>query len=170
MMVDAPGSSSPPPAAPDWASAGRSVAIPQRASSGVRLGSGFAALAAATVLVIAWILTPSEDGLGTHQQMGLPPCNWIVAANMPCPTCGMTTAFSFAAHGNLLESFRTQPLGALLAVMTAMVVLIGGWTAVSGSMIAPFFSGMFGKRLLWVFVAMLLVAWIYKIGDHREYF
>ena len=120
--------------------------------------------------MIAWILTPSEDGLGTHQQMGLPPCNWIVAANMPCPTCGMTTAFSFAAHGNLLESFRTQPLGALLAVATAMVVLVGGWTAVSGSMIAPFFSGLFGKRLLWVVVVLLLVAWAYKIGDHREYF
>jgi len=82
----------------------------------------------------------------------------------------MTTAFSFAAHGNLLASFRTQPLGALLAVATAMVVLIGGWTAVSGSMLAPFFSGIFGKRFLWVFVALLLVAWAYKIGDHREYF
>ena len=160
-MVNASGSSSPPPVTPDWASAGWSVAIPQRASRGVRLSSGFSALAAATVLVIAWILTPSDAGLGTHQQMGLPPCNWIVAANMPCPTCGMTTAFSFAAHGNLLASFRTQ---------TAMVVLIGGWTAVSGSMLAPFFSGFFGKRFLWVFVALLLVAWAYKIGDHREYF
>ena len=169
-MVNASGSSLPPPVAPDWASAGWSVAIPQRASRGVRLSSGFSALAAATVLVIAWILTPSDAGLGTHQQMGLPPCNWIVAANMPCPTCGMTTAFSFAAHGNLLASFRTQPLGALLAVATAMVVLIGGWTAVSGSMLAPFFSGIFGKRFLWVFVALLLVAWAYKIGDHREYF
>ena len=51
-----------------------------------------------------------------------------------------------------------------------MVVLVGGWTAVSGSMIAPFFSGLFGKRLLWVVVVLLLVAWAYKIGDHREYF
>jgi hypothetical protein len=131
------------------------------------LASGLVALVASAVLTIAWILVPSEAGLGTHRQLGMPPCNWIVAADMPCPTCGMTTSFSHAAHGDLPASFRTQPMGAVLAVVTAATVLVAGWTAVTGSMLAPFFTSLFGRRLVWISIAMLLLAWGWKIMDHR---
>lgn len=167
-MSDAPGNAVPPPPPSDWAAVGWSGATPDRATASVRLASGLVALVASAVLTIAWILVPSDAGVGTHRQLGMPPCNWIVAANMPCPTCGMTTAFSHAAHGDLPSSFQTQPMGAVLAVVTAATVLVAGWTAVTGSMLAPFVTGLFGRRMFWISVAMLLLAWGWKIMDHRD--
>ncbi|OUX02795.1 MAG: hypothetical protein CBD91_01695 [Phycisphaeraceae bacterium TMED231] len=169
-MPEAPGNAIPPPPPSDWAAVGWGGASPERAIGPVRLASGLVALIAATVLTIAWILVPSDDGLGTHRQLGMPPCNWIVAANMPCPTCGMTTAFSHAAHGDLPASFGTQPMGAVLAVVTAATVLVAGWTALTGSMLAPFLTGLFGRRLFWISIVMLLLAWGWKIMDHRGVF
>ena len=151
----------------DWAAAGRTVTTVARASGSVRLNSAVAATAALVVLVIAWVLTPSTDGLGTHRQLGLPPCSWITMADIPCPTCGMTTAFSHAAHGDLGSSFATQPFGMVLALGTAVVVLVGFHTAFTGSMLAPFLVGRIGPRIVWLLVACLVLAWIWKIADHR---
>ena len=49
---------------------------------------GVAGLAIA-LLCIALFLNPSPEGVGTHHQLGLPKCGWILAANIPCPTCGI---------------------------------------------------------------------------------
>ena len=32
--------------------------------------------------------------MGTHQQLGLPPCNFVTLTGYPCPACGMTTSFA----------------------------------------------------------------------------
>src|SRR5204863_3314928 len=76
-----------------------------------RLGGLLVALGAAGVLGVALWLNPAPDGHGTHTQLGLPPCAWAVALNRPCPTCGMTTAFSFGVRGRLAEAFQAQPFG-----------------------------------------------------------
>lgn len=151
----------------DWAAAGRTATTAAKASGSVRATSAVAATAALVVLVIAWVLTPSTDGLGTHRQLGLPPCGWIAMADIPCPTCGMTTAFSHAAHGDLGSSFVTQPFGMVLALGSAVVVLVGFHTAFTGSMIAPFLVGRIKPRIVWLLVAGLVLAWIWKIADHR---
>ena len=137
----------------DWAAAGRTATTAARASGSVRATSALAATAALAVLVVAWVLTPSAEGLGTHRQLGLPACSWITMADIPCPTCGMTTAFSHAAHGDLASSFAAQPLGMLLALGSAVVVLVGYHTALTGSMLAPFLVGRIGPRLVWLLVA-----------------
>jgi hypothetical protein len=165
------GSAIAPPIVPsggaDRLAEGRSPASPARADGSTRLTSAIIALFATAILVVAWVLQPSEDGLGTHRQLGLPACGWIASADLPCPTCGMTTAFSHAAHGDLLSSFRSQPLGMLLAVGTAIVVLAAAWTASTGSMLAPFLAAMLGPRLGWTLGILLLLAWGWKIVDHK---
>jgi hypothetical protein len=146
---------------------GRSPVAPMRADGSTRLTSAIIALAATGLLVVAWVLQPSADGLGTHRQLGLPACGWIASADLPCPTCGMTTAFSHAAHGDLLSSFRAQPLGMMLALGTAIVAVAGAWTACTSSMLAPFLGAMLGPRLGWTLGILLLVAWGWKILDHK---
>ena len=136
---------------------------------GVRFASLMVALACLSVLIVAAYLRPSEQGLGTHEQLGLPACGWIVAADLPCPTCGMTTAFSHAANGDLYGSLGAQPFGALLAVFTATVVVAAGWTALSGSRLAPFMVGLFGRRIGWFVLGMFIAAWIWKICDHKGF-
>jgi hypothetical protein len=165
------GSAIAPPIVPsggvDRLAEGRSPASPMRADGSTRLTSAIVALLATAILVVAWVLQPSGDGLGTHRQLGLPACGWIASADLPCPTCGMTTAFSHAAHGDLVSSFGAQPLGMLLAVGTAIVVLAAVWTASTGSMLAPFLGAMLGPRLGWTLGILLLLAWGWKILDHK---
>jgi len=62
----------------------------------------------------AVILTPSERGHGTHQQIGLPACGSVVAFGRPCPACGLTTSWTSFLHGELAYSFATNWFGPLL--------------------------------------------------------
>lgn len=71
------------------------------------------------LLVVAASLAPDPAGLGTHRQLGLPPCSLVVMTGYPCPTCGMTTAFAHTARGQFLSALRAQPAGAILALMVA---------------------------------------------------
>jgi len=43
------------------------------------------------------------------------PCPFLILTGLPCGTCGMTHAFVFLAHGQVLQALRWSPLGALLA-------------------------------------------------------
>lgn len=158
-----------PEAGLDFGQDGWAAAPPTRVHGLERLAWTGIALAALAVLALAAWLQPAGEGLGTHQQLGLPACGWITAANMPCPTCGMTTAFSHAADGNLLASIRAQPMGALLALGTAIVVIVGGWTALAGSTLAPFLTRLFNARVGWVLLGLFIAAWIFKIMDHKEW-
>ena len=155
---------------PDYGMDGLVAAEPPRLSMQQRLLWGLAGSAGLCLLLLAAFLRPSDGGLGTHQQLGLPPCGWIVAADMPCPSCGMTTAFSHAADGNLLGSFRAQPMGAFLALLTAVGVVIALWTAIWGSRIAPFLMSLLNAKIGWAVLGFALLAWIWKIVDHKGLF
>ena len=159
-----------PSGTPDFGADGWAASAPKRLGANARLICGGIALAALSLLIVAAVLKPASGGLGTHQQLGLPQCGWIAAANMPCPTCGMTTAFSHATDGNLLASFRAQPMGALLALGTAIAVVAAGWSALTGSTLAAFLFGLFNARVGWLLVGFFIAAWIWKIIDHKGMF
>ena len=86
------------------------------------------ACVAAIVLGVAVYLSPSPAGHGTHQQLGLPACNFMVATGYPCLSCGMTTSFSHAVRGELISSFLAQPFGMFLAVCTIVSVPLLLWS------------------------------------------
>ena len=77
---------------------------------------------ASAPLLVARILTPSDKGVGTHQQLGLPPCTFLWATGFPCPFCGMTTSWSMAAHFQIARSIHNQPAGFALFVACAAFV------------------------------------------------
>ena len=131
------------------------------------VGAGIAVAAAAVLGVAAW-LDPSPEGLGTHSQLSLPPCGWILTMDLPCPTCGMTTSFAYAADGNLLGSFIAQPMGALLAVATAIALLVGTYTVATGSRVAAMFGQLWGRRAAWLLGTAFVTAWVYKIIAYKE--
>lgn len=129
----------------------------------VRLAAGIVFAGCAVVLGVAHWLSPTAAGHGTHTQLGLPPCTWAEALGKPCMTCGMTTAFAHAARGHLLDSFRAQPFGCLLAIATAATAWATLHVAATGSMLASAASRLLGARLLWLVGASLLLAWAYKV-------
>jgi len=132
-----------------------------------RLLAGLIALGGLAVLSLAAWLKPADEGLGTHESLGLPSCGWIMLMDTPCPTCGMTTAFAHAADGRLLTAMATQPLGAMLALATAMTVMIAGYIAATGSRVGHLLAGLLNKRTMWLGLGMLLAAWLFKVASYR---
>jgi hypothetical protein len=116
--------------------------------------------------VAAW-LEPDVSGVGTHHQLGLPPCGWITSAGVPCPTCGMTTAFALASDGRLVEAFIVQPAGCALALAAAAATLVAVWVAATGSAIGGFLLDRIGARTGWIVGGLILFAWLYKIAVFR---
>jgi len=116
------------------------------------------------ILGLALWLTPDPAGMGTHEQLGLPPCSLVVMTGYPCPTCGMTTSFSNAVRGQLLAAFHAQPAGLVLAGLVFLVML--------GALRALIFGKVW--RINWYrvspawvalgVVAIMLLGWGYKVA------
>ena len=120
--------------------------------------------AACTVLGVAAWLRPDPTGHGTHTQLGLPPCGMMVNTGIPCPSCGMTTAFAFAIRGNVIESLRAQPFGTLLFLGTVLVALAAPVALVRR---IPVLARMDGARpvlALKVVALLFALAWAWKIA------
>lgn len=122
-----------------------------------------AALACLSVLIVAANLSPSPTGMGTHLQLGLPPCSLLERSGVPCPSCGMTTAFSLAVRLQLAQSFRTQPAGAILAVSAALFFWIAFYTALTGIPVYKLVKLPPAWLTATLALSILLLAWAYKV-------
>lgn len=132
-----------------------------------RLFSGMVALMLLAVLVTAASLQAAPDGYGTHVQLGLSACQWAVRLGKPCPTCGMTTAFAHAAHGNLWQAAATQPMGAILCVGASSAVWIFAYVAATGSGLGRVLLGWVRPPVVWAGLVLFLGAWAYKAAVWR---
>jgi hypothetical protein len=117
------------------------------------------AIGSVLVFSIALWLDPYRDAegsarvMGTHQQLGLPPCSFADKTGVPCPACGMTTSFSLLIRGDIRNSLRANWVGTLLAgfclafIPWAAVCVVRGRTFIVRSL----------ERGLMVLVTSLLV-------------
>lgn len=136
--------------------------LPRRVGPWARVAAAFIAAGLLTVLLIAAWLRPAAEGHATHTQLGLPACGWATAMGRPCPTCGMTTSFAWAAHGGYVESVRAQPFAALLVVGAAAGFWAALHVALTGSRIGATIGGLVRPRVLWGLAGLALAAWAYK--------
>jgi hypothetical protein len=88
-------------------------------------------VAAAVLATAAW-LDPDPAGHGTHTQLGLPPCGFLVVAGIPCPGCGLTTSFAHMIRLQLVPAFQANPFGVVLFAITAASVPIAAAGAAKG--------------------------------------
>lgn len=132
-----------------------------------RFAAAVVACVAIAVLGLAAWLEPSPTGVGTHVGTHfLKPCPWIAQRNMPCPSCGMTTSFSWFVRGNILASLYVQPMGCALAFCTAVAFLACTYIAVTGRAawrIARFIPVV---PIIWSLVGLWLLAWGWKVFIH----
>lgn len=119
-------------------------------------------LGCAALLGAAGALRPDAAGLGTHTQLGFAACPWHARHGVACPSCGMTTAFSLAARGHLLQAAYTQPAGAIGALLTAGGVWIAGYALVTGCPIGRWLRPLWRPRTVAAVTIVLLAAWAYK--------
>ena len=128
-----------------------------------RVLGAFVAACCLALLLVAWRLDPSSRGVGTHTQLGMPPCMWMTRFGRPCATCGMTTAFSYAAHGRFLRGLRAQPLGLLLCLLTAAAFWPALHAAATGSRWDRLVVALLRPKLVWIGLVLVLGAWGYKL-------
>ncbi len=129
----------------------------------VRVRAAIVLAGCLAILGLAVWLTPDPSGVGTHRQLGFPTCGLLLTTGLPCPTCGMTTAFALVVRGRLLAALNAQPFGAMLALATmvgAVLAAAAVWTGrarrVNWYRIRPGWT-VFGVLLF------LGLAWVYKI-------
>jgi len=128
-----------------------------------RLLMACAAAGIAGVLLLARWLHADPRGFGTHEQLGFPPCLTRHYLDIPCPFCGMTTAFALMAHGRFVDAFLTQPAGAaafVVALATCIVLIV---MLVTGRTFSRDFTGVFLAKASRYALIPLVLAWIYKI-------
>lgn len=141
----------------------RSVPEYVRASAADRTAAAITAAIALAVLCVAAWLSPSSDGHGTHTQLGLPACGMYLVTGQPCPTCGMTTSFALMTKLRVVEAVKTQPFGALLALLTGVWFWGALHVAVFGSRLGSVVMRMLTARTMWATAGLALCAWGYKV-------
>ena len=126
------------------------------------------ALGLAVVFAIAIQLDPYQGGepwrMGTHTQLGLPPCTFKTLTGLPCPSCGMTTSFALLVRGDVINSARANFVGTLLAVVCLLAIPWGVTSLVRGRLL---FVRSLEWALTWVvgiFLTLLLVRWAIVVG------
>ena len=134
-----------------------------RLSTATRLVAALVAALCLAVLIIAARLHPNPTGIETHLQLGMQPCGMLRSTGVPCPTCGMTTSFSFLAHGELRESLAAQPAGTVFACCTAMAAWIGMYIALTGRPSAKLINQLPVHRVFLLMLAIGLTGWACKV-------
>lgn len=136
----------------------------RRLNRAVRAALVLIAAGLTVVFALAWWLKPDPRGLGTHQQLGLPPCSFHWVTGLPCPSCGMTTSFSHLMHGDVRESLKANPVGTLLAGLCLAAI---PWCVLSGLLGRRLLIGdfdMFAAYGVTVLLVLLLGAWGIRLG------
>jgi hypothetical protein len=119
--------------------------------------------AAVAILVVAARLHPDGSDHGSHQQLGLPPCGFLVMTGLPCPTCGMTTAFAYTIRGQVWPAIHAQAAGFVTAVVVMAAGLLALFALVSGRRPAFNWYRINPVTVVWVGCALFVAAWGAKI-------
>lgn len=109
-------------------------------------------------------LTPPAAGMGAHQQLGLAPCPMPILTGLPCPTCGMTTAFAQLADGQVLTALHTQPAACFLAALMAGITLLCLDTLRTGKLWAVNWYRITPAQVAFAAAGVLLGGWAYKLA------
>ena len=124
-------------------------------------------LACTVILLTAWHLEPDHLPLGSSSQLSFPGCAFWDRTGYPCPTCGMTTAWSRAVRGDLITASRANIAAVVLAVVALFAALFGLATALAGRAfylraVAPVLGLFSPRRWLYGLLALILFAWAWN--------
>jgi hypothetical protein len=120
-------------------------------------------LGCAGLIGLAYWLKPDPSGVGSHEQLGFPPCTMMTLTGYPCPTCGMSTAFAHTVRGELLSAFKTQPAGFALALATIAAAGIALGVLITGKVWAVNWYRVSPTRVVLGIMLLLALGWVYKL-------
>jgi hypothetical protein len=128
---------------------------------------GLLAIAVGLIAVFSiaiWLKPYDADGkplaMGSHQQLGLPPCTFQWSTGLPCPSCGMTTSFALLMHGDVWNSLKANAVGTLLAICCLLLI---PWCIASALLKRPVLIVSIERAMTWLVVGLLtlmLFRWV----------
>lgn len=133
-----------------------------------RLAALVIGLACLVPLGIAAWLTPSSSGWGTHLALNLQPCYFFQTTGLPCPSCGMTTSWSWFARANLPASLYVQPMGTVLAVLAVVAVWTSFYIALTGRAAHRLILLLPYQYILYGLLTFGVLAWAWKIFIYKH--
>jgi len=136
-------------------------------SAKLRCSGAFVAVVCVAILVAAWHLEDVGLPFGPQSQISLPGCALRERTGYPCPTCGMSRAWGQSVRGNLVEAFRANIAGAILAVGCLLVALGGLGTAVGGRsfyrrFVGPVTGVLRPRQWLYAVLGLIVFAWAWN--------
>lgn len=110
----------------------------------------------------AW-LQPSANGFGTHQQLGLPPCEFGSITGIACPGCGLTTSFAHMAHGHFIAGFASHLMGPPLFLMTLFVALFAPYAIAKKKPLAVLLDSKWSAPMLVLSSSLGMLTWLLRL-------
>ncbi|MEA3227259.1 MAG: DUF2752 domain-containing protein [Planctomycetota bacterium] len=94
-------------------------------------------------------------------------CGFKQRTNLPCPTCGMTTATLAFAQGHIAEAFLIQPAAGLLYCATVLAGALAFFIAVFGvyfNLIKRFFAEVKIWHMILALIIILASGWAVTVA------
>lgn len=130
----------------------------------VRIINIFLISVISVIFALLIIITPSSEGIGTHQQIIPFPCLFYHVLKIPCPSCGLTTSLSNLFHGNFIEAINAHPLGPFFLLVFILVFIL----SINGLVKKRAWWTVFEKRWLQNFViyatSVYFLVWIVRVA------
>jgi hypothetical protein len=115
------------------------------------------------IFVVALQLTPNASDIGTHQQLGLPPCPLYALTDIPCPACGLTTSITHVAHGHLRASLAAHPFGPAIALLFVVMACMSAYGLVRPFRWTDVLMHRWVYRGMLIGIAIYIVAWMLRV-------
>lgn len=116
------------------------------------------------VVVTAAMLTPSPVGHGTHTQLGLPPCGFLVFSGYPCPGCGLTTAFAHMVRLQVVGAWHANPFGIALFLCTVAFIPLAAVGFVRGWPVVATLDRIHAEKFAIGLSLLSLLAWVSRVA------
>ena len=117
------------------------------------------------VVITAAMLTPAAAGHGTHTQLGLPPCGFLVFTGYPCPGCGLTTAFAHMIRLQIGGAWHANPFGIVLFACTVAMIPLATAGFVRGWGVVATLDKLHAEKIAIALSLLSLSVWIIRVAS-----
>ncbi len=116
------------------------------------------------VMITAAFLTPDPQGHGTHTQLGLPPCGFLVYTGIPCPGCGLTTSFTNMIRGNFTQATMANAFGVPLFLVSFFTIPIAFVGLVKNLPVVDTLDRLQFEKVAILLALTSIVVWTIRVG------
>ncbi len=116
------------------------------------------------VVITAAMLTPNPHGHGTHTQLGLPPCGFLVFTGYPCPGCGLTTSFAYMVRLQLGGAWHANPFGIVLFLCTFAMIPLAATAFVRGWSVVATLDRIHAEKIAIALSVLSMAVWMIRVA------